>query len=47
MRLSLLVCACVGAFAQSQLATLSGTVVDTSAAVIPAAGIKLVNIETG
>ncbi|MBM3767107.1 MAG: TonB-dependent receptor [Acidobacteria bacterium] len=47
MRLLVFFCACAGLFAQSQLATLSGTVVDTSAAVIPAAAIKLVNVETG
>lgn len=47
MRLLLLCFACFRLLAQSQLATLSGTVVDTSAAVIPTAGIKLVNIETG
>jgi len=47
MRLLVFFCACAGLFAQSQLATLSGTVVDTSAAVVPAAAIKLVNVETG
>ncbi len=47
MRLLFLSCACAGLFAQSQLATLSGTVVDTTAAAIPAAAIKLVNTETG
>ena len=34
-------------FAQSQLATLSGTIVDATAAVIPGAELKLTNQETG
>src|SRR5205823_5441264 len=34
-------------FAQSQLATLSGTILDTTAAVIPGAELKLTNQETG
>ncbi|MBI3207374.1 MAG: TonB-dependent receptor [Candidatus Solibacter usitatus] len=34
-------------FAQSQLATVSGTIVDTSAAVIPGAHLKFANQETG
>jgi hypothetical protein len=33
--------------AQSQLATVSGTIVDSTAAVIPAADLKLINEETG
>ena len=47
MKFLMALCVCVGLAAQSQLATLSGTVVDSSAAVIPIVAIKLVNIETG
>jgi hypothetical protein len=38
---------CGAVYPQSHLATLSGSVVDATAAVIPNAGLKLTNVETG
>ena len=47
MRILSLVLLAGGLFAQSQLATVSGTIADATAAVIPGAELKFINDETG